>query len=334
MFKRSIACLLFALPFIATRVQAEADQITIADQFGMAYLPLMVMQDRKLIEKHAQATGLGNVKVKWAQFAGGGAMNDALLSGSIDIGVAGVPSLILLWNKTKGTALEVKGVGSVITTPMYLNTRNPNIKSLKDFTASDKIALPSVKISIQAITLQMAAAEVFGPENYTKLDSLTVSMRHPDAMAALISGSGDVTSHFTSPPFMFQELQKPGIHRVLSSKDVVGDTSFIVTYLTSRFYKANPKLVSAFIAASEDAMTFIGEQRKAAAEIYIRVTKGKDSDLGPLVKMLDNPDLVFSTTPTGIMKYAEFMRRVGTVNTKPGSWKDFFIPEARRLPGS
>src|SRR5690349_4681746 len=286
MFKRFIAFLVIASPFIASRAHAEADQITIADQFGMAYLPLMVMQDKKLVEKYAQAAGLGNVKVRWAQFAGGGAMNDALLSGSIDIGVAGVPSLILLWNKTKGTALEVKGVGSVINTPMYLNTRNPSIKSLKDFTASDKIALPSVKISIQAITLQMAAAEVFGPENYTKLDSLTVSMRHPDAMAALISGSGDVTSHFTSPPFMFQELEKPGIHRVLSSRDVVGDTSFIVTYLTSKFYKSNPKLVSAFIAASEDAMAFIREQKQAAAQIYVRVTKGKDSNIAPLVKML------------------------------------------------
>ena len=319
---------------LAGRAHAEADQITVADQFGVGYLPLMVMQDKKLIEKHAQAAGLGNVTVKWAKFAGGSAMNDALLSGSIDIGVAGIPSLILLWNKTKGTAVEVKGIGSVVNTPMYLNTRNPKIKSLKDFTASDRIALPSVKISIQAITLQMAAAEAFGPDNYTKLDSLTVSMRHPDAMAALISGSGDVTSHFTSPPFMFQELERPGIHRVLNSKDVVGDASFVVTYVTSKFQKANPKLVTAFIAASEDAMKLIREQKREAAQIYVRLTKGKDSDIVPLIKMLENPDLVFSTTPVGIMKYAEFMHRVGTVNAKPASWKDFFLPEAHQLPGS
>ena len=331
MMKKFLAVLLLTAMCSA---RAEVSEITIADQFGLAYLPLMVMQHKKMLEKQAAAKGLGNLNVKWAKFGGASAMNDALLSGSISIGVAGVPALILLWNKTKGTAAEVKGIGAVINTPMYLNTRNPAVKSLKDFTSADKIALPSVKISIQAITLQMAAAEVFGADQYTKLDSLTVSMRHPDAMVALITGSGGITSHFTSPPFMFEELEKPGIHRVLSSKDVVGDTSFIVTYVTSKFREANPKTVGAFIAASEEAMTFIREHKREAAQIYVTATKGKDSDVDATVKMLENPDLGFTTTPTGIMKYATFMNRVGTLSSKPGSWKDLFIPEAHSLPGS
>jgi NitT/TauT family transport system substrate-binding protein len=334
MFARFVVFLLGGCIAISHSAWAEVDHLTVADQFGMAYLPLMVMRDKNLIEKHAKASGLGDIKVNWAQFAGAGAMNDALLSGSIDIGVAGTPALVLLWNKTKGAAMEVKGIGAVVNTPMYLNSRDPRIKSLKDFTATDKIALPSVKISIQAITLQMAAAKVFGSDNYTKLDALTVSMRHPDAMAALVSGSGGITSHFTSPPFMFEELEKPGIHRVLSSKDVVGDVTFIVTYVTSRFREANPKTVAAFAAASEEAMKLIRENKRQAAEIYVRLTKGKESQVAALTKMLGNPDLNFTTIPTGTMKYAEFMHQVGTVNSKPTSWKDMFVPEAQQLPGS
>src|ERR1700730_2749389 len=146
---------LFGLGGFTPSVNAEVSEVTIADQFGIAYLPLMVMQNQKLLEKHAQAAGLGAVKVNWAKFGGAGMMNDALLSGSVDFGVAGIPALVLMWEKTRGT-FDVRGVSAINNTPMYLNTRNPNIKNIGDFTDKDKIALPSAKVSIQAITLQMA----------------------------------------------------------------------------------------------------------------------------------------------------------------------------------
>jgi NitT/TauT family transport system substrate-binding protein len=316
------------------RAAAEVREITIADQFGIAYLPLTVMQDKKLIEKHAQATGLGKLTVTWAKFGGGGSMNDALLSGSIGIGIAGTPSLILLWDRTKGTKNEVLGVCAISNTPMYLNTRDPKIRTLRDVDSADKIALPSVKVSIQAVTLEMAAAQTFGLENYGKLDPLTVSMKHPDAMAALLSGSGEVTSHFASPPFMFQELQRPGIHRVLSSRDVVGEASFAIAYVTGKFYTENPKTVSAVLAATKEAMSLIQANKEEAAGIYVEQAKGKKSDIPSYVTMLNDPDLAFSPAPSGIMKYAEFMRKIGTIKSEPSSWKDMFIAEAHNLPGS
>lgn len=313
--------------------RAEVSQITIADQFGIAYLPLMVMQNHKLLEKHAQAAGLGAVKVNWARFGGAGMMNDALLSGSVDIGIAGVPALILLWDKTR-TNYDVRGIAAINSTPMYLNTRNPNIKSLKDFTEKDKIALPSIKVSIQAITLQMAAAKEFGEANFAKLDPLTVTMSHPDATIALLSGAGEISAHFTSPPYMYQQLQKPGVRRVLSSKDVLGESTFIIAYATSKFQKENPKTYAAFMRALEESMTWIKSDKQAAAKVYLTMTKGKDADLPGLVEMLNDPDMVFEPTPKGIMKYAEFMHKVGSLKTKPGSWKDFFFTNTHNLPGS
>jgi hypothetical protein len=38
---------------------------------------------------------------------------------------------------------------AVATNNTWLNTRNPGIHSLKDFTASDSIAVPSLKVSAQ-----------------------------------------------------------------------------------------------------------------------------------------------------------------------------------------
>ena len=165
-------------------VRAEMTEIKVAQQYGISYLPLMIMEEQKLIEKYAKASGL-DVTVGWAKFAGGNVMNDALLSNSLQFASGGVGPLITLWARTKGN-LDVKGVAAINSMPLYLNTRNPKVKTIKDFTERDKIALPAVKVSIQAVTLQMAAEKVFGDGQQNKLDTLTVSMSHPDAQAALL----------------------------------------------------------------------------------------------------------------------------------------------------
>ena len=152
-------------------------EINVAQQYGIGYLPLMLMEEQKLIEKHAKAAGV-DVKVNWAKFAGGNVMNDALLSNSLQFASGGVGPLVTLWSRTKGN-LDVKAVSAINSMPLYLNTRNPNVKTIKDFTEKDKIALPAVKVSIQAVTLQMAAEKAFGEGQQGKLDALTVSMSHP-----------------------------------------------------------------------------------------------------------------------------------------------------------
>src|SRR5437764_1978754 len=161
-----------------TAARAEMAEINVAQQYGISYLPLMLMEEKKLIEKHAKAGGV-DVKVGWAKFAGGNVMNDALLSGSLHFASGGVAPLVTLWARTRGN-LDVKGVGALNSMPLYLNTRNPAVKTIKDFTDKDRIALPAVKVSIQAVTLQMAAEQAFGAGQQYRLDPLTVTLSHPD----------------------------------------------------------------------------------------------------------------------------------------------------------
>ena len=160
---------LLVLALLSPAVRAELAEINVAQQYGIGYLSLMMMEEQKLIEKHAKAAGL-DVKVNWAKFAGGNVMNDALLSGSLQFASGGVGPLITIWAKTKGN-LDVKGVAALDSMPLYLNTRNPNVKSVKDFTEKDRIALPAVKVSVQAVTLQMAAEKAFGEGQHGKLDA-------------------------------------------------------------------------------------------------------------------------------------------------------------------
>src|SRR3954453_18307889 len=204
--KRATAILLASVIALLAGA-AAAQEVRLARQFSMGYLQFNVMEHEKLLEKHAAALGLKDVKITWATFNGPDAMNNALISDSVDIVAGGVPGLLTLWNRTRGTANEVKGISALSSQPFLLNTRSDNIKSIADLKDSDRIAVPAVKVSVQAVTLQMAAAKLHGQANYGKYDPLTVSMSPPDATIALLSGSGEVNNVFSVPPFQFQQLE-------------------------------------------------------------------------------------------------------------------------------
>jgi len=175
--------------------------------------------------------GLKDFKVSWQRFNGPVAMNEALLSNSTDIVSGGVPGLITLWDKTQGTSFEVKGICALSSQPFLLTPPPIPISNPSRISASaTAIGVPSIKVSVQAVVLQMAAAAAFGEENYAKLDPLTVSMSPPDATIAMLSGAGGVNSAFSVPPFQFQQLEQKNIHTVLSSFDVLGPHSFTVAW--------------------------------------------------------------------------------------------------------
>ena len=318
---------------LAAAAHAEVSEVKVAQQFGISYLPLMYMENMKLLEKHAAAAGAGNITVSWAKFAGGNVMNDALLSNTLHFASGGVGPMVTLWAKTKGN-LDVRGIAAMNSMPLYLNTNNPNVKSIKDFTSKDKIALPAVKVSIQAVTLQMAAEKEFGEGNQNKLDALTVSMSHPDGMTALLSGASEITGHFTSPPFQYQELDNPKVHTVLNSFDVLGGpATFNVVWTTAKFREENPKIYGAFLKAFEEAIALIEKDKRAAAENYLTWSKGKDT-VDDIYKMINDPLVKFTTTPNNTTKYSDFLFKIGSIKIKPDSWKDMFFPEIHQLPGS
>src|SRR3977135_502531 len=306
------ATVALAVAIVAGAMPAAAAEIRLAEQFSMGYLQFNVMKRDKLIEKYAEQRGLKDFKVSWQRFNGPVAMNEALLSGSTDIVSGGVPGLITLWDKTQGTSFEVKGICALSSQPFLLNTANPDIKSVKDFTERDRIAVPSIKVSVQAVVLQMAAAEAFGEANYAKLDPLTVSMSPPDATIAMLSGAGGVSSAFSVPPFQFQQLEKANIHTVLSSFDVLGPHTFTVAWTSARFRKDNPELYGAFVDAMKEATAIVTANPKQTAQTWIDDTNSKLS-VEMVTKVMTGPDVQWAMTPAATMKFATFMRKVGSI---------------------
>ena len=322
------------LTALAATAAAQVPEIRFARQFSMGYLQFNVMERNQLLEKHAKAAGVPEVKVVWATFNSPAAMNDALLSGSIDIVSGGVPGLLTIWARTHGTANEVKGMAAFSSQPFLLNTRNPNVKSITDFTDKDRIALPTVKISVQAMMLQMAAAKQWGLSNFARLDPLTVGMSPPDATIALLSDSSEITSVFSVPPFQYQQLEKPGVHTVLKSTDVFGGThTFTVAWTSTQFRDKNPALYKALVGAFREATEMLNKDVKPAAQYWLDDVKSKLT-AERVAEIASGKDVKWTMVPESTLKYAEFMHAVGTIKIKPATWKDLFFPEVHGLPGS
>jgi NitT/TauT family transport system substrate-binding protein len=250
-----------------------------------------------------------------------------------DILNTGTGNLLLLWDRTKG---GVKGIVATSAQPMKLISRDPHIKSLKDFGPSDKIAVPTVKVSTQAIVLQIASAELFGADQWSKLDANTVQMGHPDALVAMSNSKHEVRNHFTIPPYYFLELKNvPDAHVVLSSDQVMGGPLTQAQFFTTtKFAAANPKIIEAVRAATKDAQDFIRNDTKAAVDIYKEVTGDKTST-EDLLNWLKEPGMMeWNLEPQGSMKFAAHLFKVGTLKSMPKAWTDYYLPEASDLKGN
>jgi NitT/TauT family transport system substrate-binding protein len=330
---RLLACALLAAGTAAT-ASAQAPEIRFARQFSMGYLQFNLMENHQLLEKHAKAAGIPDVKVVWATFNSPAAMNDALLSGSVDIVSGGVPGLLTIWARTRGTPAAVKGVAAFSSQPILLNTRNPNVKTIADFSEKDKIALPAVKVSVQAMMLQMAAAKQWGQASYAKLDPITVGMSPPDSTIALLSDSADITSVFSVPPFQYQQLEKPGIHTVLNSYEVFGGPhTFTVAWTSSQFRDKNPALYKALVAAFDEATQMLNKDVRPASQYWIDNTRSKMT-VDQVAAIAAGKEVRWTMVPENTMKYAEFMHAVGSIKVMPTDWKELFFPEVHGLSGS
>ena len=336
MRRREFCLGLVAMPALARSAFAdEASSITLISQHGLPYLPLMLMEEHRLVEKHAAKLGVPGLKTDYRTLGGTQSLVDALIGGQMHFGITGVPGLATLWDKTAGTANEVRALCAAQAMPFILTCNRPAVKTIADFREGDKIAVPGIKNSNQAICLQMAAAKEWGQAQYARLDPFTITLPHPDAAIAIIAKSTEVTGHYGVAPFQNYELAAPGVHAVLKSYDTLGgQTTNGVVLMSKKFRDANPKVTSAAYAAFAEASDIINQDPRHSAEVYIRMTNEKRSGVADMAAMIADPDNAWTTTPQNAMRYVEFMHKVGTIKKLPSDWKDMFMPEVHELKGS
>src|SRR5580704_6322784 len=248
----------------AIPARAEVNEVRIGIQFGLIYLPVVVAEAQGYFAEEAKKAGLPGLKVTVQRFSGSPAITDAVLSGNIDAGAFGTPGLLIAWEKTKGH-LDVEGLAALGANAFVLMTNKPEIKTIADFGDNDQIAVPATT-SPQAVVMRMAAEKTFG--DYRRLDKLLVTMPHPDATAALLSGRV-IAGYVATAPFISVLKKSDKIHTVTTSKDILGEEmTGVALGAPKSFATTNPTVAKVVIAAIEDGMAFMARDPGKSAELY------------------------------------------------------------------
>ncbi|MTI70656.1 MAG: ABC transporter substrate-binding protein [Firmicutes bacterium] len=269
-------------------------EIKIAEQYGLAYAPLQIMKDKRILEKN-----LPEGEVIWKQMGNTAAIREGMISNQVDVGFMAIPPFLIGWDK----GMDWKIASGVSSMPIGLVTYKSEIKTIKDLTSEDRIALPQPG-SIQHIMLSMASEKVFNDSR--KFDNQLVTMAHPDGMNALLAKK-DITAHFTSPPYIFKELDHKGFHKVLSGKEAMGkDFTFIIGVTTKAFHDKNSKGYKAFKKSLKEAISFINKYPDKAADI---LAKEYDLPKKEVLRYITADGTVYSQEVNGLEDFADFMKR-------------------------
>jgi NitT/TauT family transport system substrate-binding protein len=334
--RRAIAAMAGGVGLLAAPAIVRAQsplKVSFVQQRGLLYLPIDEMVSGGVLQQEATKLGLGKIEATATTLSGPGPIIDALLSGSADYGTAALPSLLTLWDKTHGSPNEVKAVGTVSNGAMVLYTINPNVKTIADFTEKDRIAVPTVRISFNAMMLEMAAEKLWNDPH--RLDHLTVGLGHPDAVAALSAGYGSatVTAHIAVQPFTDRGLKLPGAHVVADSREIFGGPLTQITLLATKQTKdKDPVLFKAVANALEESIKVANADKRAAAVLWKKAQAASES-VDDLVALLDDPGFEFTSQPHRIAYFAAFLNRIGTMKAKVSDWKDLFWETAYKQQG-
>ena len=121
----------------------------------------------------------------------------------------------------------------------------------------------------------------------------------------------------------------------MTSYDVIGTKhTLIVAYAAEKWRNENPKLYEATYLALVEAQKIIAANKRAAAELFLKAEPSKLS-LDTIQKLIEDPNMLdFVPQPTGVMAYADYMKRSGLLNHTLTSWKDAFFDNVHALPGN
>jgi NitT/TauT family transport system substrate-binding protein len=243
---------------------------------------------------------------------GGEMIREAMLAGQVDIGFMGQAPFWIAWDK----GADWKIATALGNSPLGLMTYRNDLKSLSDFKVEDKIATP-YSGSIQHILLAMAAEKELGDPK--AMDKNMVSMQHPDAAAALMSETA-IAGHFASPPYLFEEAASPNLKMIVDAKEAFGgEFGFLVGPATKKFHDENPMAYAAFVMAINEAINFINTNPKEAAKILapsFKLTEEKTEEY------LTWPGVNYTSTPYGLLGFAEFMKKAGYISKVPESLEE------------
>ncbi len=306
-------------------------QVRIGIGFGLAFLPIYICEDLKLVEKHAKTAHL-DVKASFPRFQSAAALRDALAADEIDMAPFGTAPLLTAWDKAKDTPDRIFAVSGITTLPLTLLSNQANMHSLADLRPTDRIAVPTATAP-QMYLLELQSEKTLG--RYDRLIDQVVVLSHADAIATLVEGSGQVTAYFASPPYTELALRDANVHPLFTSSDVMhGKSSFLILGATKAYIEAQPQIPEVIAKAMDDAAKLIHDDPRRAAQIYLTHEPSKTLDGASAEAIVRDVKDEFGSTVYGVQAIADFMGRHGELKTPPRSWKDIVAPALLNSPSS
>lgn len=217
----------------------------------------LVVKDQGLLEK---AFG-DKVKVEWKQFASGGDVNQAILGGSLDIGLAG--SSPVSRGLSTGIEYEVPWIFDVIGTAEALVAKGgiTDVADLKGKT----VATPLASTSHYSL---LAALKNAGLSAGTGADQVNVIDAEPDAIVAAWKADKIDAAYVWNPSLA--ELTKDGGKVLVDSSQLAkkGQTTYDLAVVSTKFAKAHPDAVQTWVEQQDAAVKQIkAKDPKAFASI-------------------------------------------------------------------
>lgn len=292
-------CLLAAVSsLLLSGCKGPRETLVVAEQYGLAYAPVTVMKEKGFLQE-----ALPDVAVEWKQMANTAAIREAMVAGDLDAGFVALPPFFIGADK----GMEWKVMCGLSEMPLGLVSLKPDRKTLADFGDKDRIALPQPG-SIQHILLSMASERLLG--DASAFDTRLVTMTHPDGLQALLAG-GDITAHFTSPPYLFMEMDEPGATLVLTGTEAMGEPfTFVAGVSTDAFSERYPERERALVEALGKTMAFMEEQPGETAEILSQVY---GLEAGRIRNWLSREDMVYTLEIRGMETFHAFMMKRGLI---------------------
>jgi NitT/TauT family transport system substrate-binding protein len=292
-------------------------KVTIAYQPGIGYAPLIVLK-----AQHTLETQFPGTTFSWLVLSSGAAVTNGIISGDVQIGAGGVGPLIIAWD----AGVDVKTIAPLDWGDLWLMAKDPAIKTIADLKGK-KIAMPGTT-SIQAVVLRRMAQVKLGDAH--ALDSGIIAMDHPVAMQALLTGQID--AHLTSAPYQLQEKVR-GAHVVARSYQYFGAHSFLGAWETSKFYAQYPAFSQKFYTDVQTAIALINKNPTQVSHL-LQSDSGGIPSWRQYKQWLAASGLTFTTRPLGMMRFANFMNKIGLIKKMPASWQDLVFPPVYGTKGS
>jgi len=314
-----VALAVFAATASAGRHAAipAPSKVTIGYQPGIGYAPLIVLKMQHTLEGQ-----FPNTQFSWKVLASGAAITTGMISGDIQIGAGGVGPLIVGW----ASGVDAKIIAPLDWGDLWLMAKDPNIKTVADLKGK-KIAMPG-PTSIQGVVLRKMAQAKLGDAH--ALDASIVSMDHPIAMQALLSGQID--AHLTSSPYQLQE-KVHGAHVVARSYQYFGAHSFLDAWESQKLYDQYPQFSNAFYTDVSKAIDLINDNPTKVAHM-LQDDSGGIPTWRQYKQWLASSGLTFTLRPLGLMRFANFMLKINMIGKMPSTWKDLVLPPVDTQKGS